>query len=242
MGKMWVIVMAGLATAVSLLTVPAAKAQTFQLLCTGGTSCTPANTTAVDIQTTASTNPTFDISLSGGDNAPYTVPIVDLVTLIPGGPSDPTPTFTASFNGLPTLGLPSSPKGSFTSGNLWSVLGISGNYSDYNFSSFTSSNRGPDAGATEFQVYEWQAGTNLSTGQIAVSFADGTMFPEGSIFLAVGTGADGVTYDGKTPFTKQIEVSVPETGSMGMLLIAGLVIFGTLLRRTRVGCDSETRA
>lgn len=231
MGKMWVIVMAGLATAVSLLTVPAAKAQTFQLLCTGGTSCTSANST-VDIQTTASTNPTFDISLTSG-----TAATVDLVTLIP---DSVTPsTFTASFNG--SSWVSSTPYGDFTSasGSLWDVLGMTG--SDYNFSSFTSSNRGPDAGATGFNVYEWPAGTNLSSSsQIAVSFADGTMFPEGSIFLALGTDENGNSI--KTPFTNQLEVSVPETGSMGMLLIAGLVIFGTLLRRTRVGCDSETRA
>jgi hypothetical protein len=226
MKKLGVVVLAGGALlAASSLAAPAAKAQEFQL-CNNNTYCTSATNT-IDVGTTTNTNPTFDITITA-----QTAPEVDLVALIPDTASvSPTP-FTASFNsGAQTDGIW---KGTFNSASLWDVLGITKG-PDYNFSSFTSTTSGPDANVTGFNVYEWGAGTNLSSsGQISVSFGSGTIFPVGADFLAVGTNTDG-SYYAKTPFTTQLEVvSVPETGSKGMLLLSVLSLFGTFLLLPRL--------
>lgn len=231
MRRMRVAVTAGLAMVVSFLAAPAAKASdgVFQLCNTGDAYCTPATTT-VDIGTTTSTNPTFNITLTA---ASASVPVVDLVALIPDGSSVTPSSFTASFNSgtgvAPTL------RGDFTSSTdeLWSVLSITGG-ADYNFLSFVGSTRGPDAGVTGFQVYEWSSiATDFSgSSQIAVSFSNGTSFPEGAMFLAVGTDSN-YNYVAKTPFTTTLAVSVPESGSKGMLFLSVLVLFGMFLRRPR---------
>ena len=209
----------------SFLSASPAMAQAFQLCNTGDAYCTPATST-VDLGTTASTNPTFDITLTS-----QSTPVVDLVALIPDGSSVSPPNFTASFNS--GAWVAPSALGGFSSGDLWSVLSISKG-AGYNFSSFTGSNMGPDAGLSGFQVYEWQGiGTDFSSSsQIAVSFSSGTIFPEGSRFLAVGTSTDNI-YDAKTPNTTQLVVSVPEYGSKGMLFLSALVLFVTFSRRSR---------
>ena len=228
MRRIRVVVTAGLAMVVSFLAAPAAKAQAFQLCNTGDTYCTPATTT-VDIGTTTSTNPTFDITLTSGS-----VPVVDLVALIPDGSSVTPSSFTASFNS--GTGVAPTAPGEFnsSSGELWSVLSITGG-ADYNFLSFVGSTRGPDAGVTGFQVYEWSSiATDFSgSSPIAVSFSDGTSFPDGALFLAVGTESNNTTYVAKTPFTTALAVSVPESGSKGMLFLSVLVLFGMFLRRPR---------
>ena len=231
MRRIRVAVTAGLAMVASFLAAPAAKAQAFQLCNTGDTYCTPATTT-VDIGTTTSTNPTFDITFTGSANV-TSVPVVDLVALIPDGSSVTPSNYTASFNSV-TGGSPTA-LGEFNSSSseLWNVLGITKG-ADYNFSSFVGSTRGPDAGVTGFQVYEWSSiATDFSgSSQIAVSFSDGTSFPDGALFLAVGTDGNN-NYVAKTPFTTTLAVSVPESGSKGMLFLSVLVLFGMFLRRPR---------
>ena len=209
----------------SFLSASPAMAQAFQLCNTGDAYCTPATST-VDLGTTASTNPTFDITLTS-----QSTPVVDLVALIPDGSSVTPSDFTASFNS--GTGVKPDALGGFSSGELWTVLGITGG-ADYNLSSFNASTRGPDAGVTGFQVYEW---SNIvpdfsSSSQIAVSFSNGTSFPEGAMFLAVGTDGNN-NYVAKTPFTTTLAVSVPESGSKGMLFLSVLVLFGMFLRRPR---------
>ena len=225
MRRIRIVVTAGFAMVVSFLAAPAAKAQAFQLCNTGDAYCTPATST-VDIGTTTSTNPTFDISITSG-----TAPVVDLVALVPDGSSVSPSNFTASFNS--GTGVAPTQLADFSSGDLWTVLNISGG-ADYNFSSFVSSTRGPDAGVTGFQVYEWSSiATDFSgSSPIAVSFSDGTSFPDGAMFLAVGTDTSN-NYYAKTPFTTQLAVSVPESGSKGMLFLSMLVLFGMFLRRPR---------
>jgi hypothetical protein len=215
-GYAWV----GAALAACSLAAGVANASTLQI-CNPGQACIYVS--GIDPGTGSGVNPAFDITLNSGS-----VTDVELYVLVPHS-TPPYSGFTASFNGDAPVGTQQHEFNTSTPGTLFDLFGITGAPGSYNISAFSSN----DGGVSDFDVSLLDTGKSLTnSGDISVQFSNAD-FPAGTMFAAIGVDANNV-FQAATPYTKQMEVTnVPETGSLGMLLLSGLGIFGAMLFRAR---------
>ena len=246
LGKHSIVVIVALVLATLCFPAPA-KAQVMGI-CTGwtwaagSTSCTVA-TPALEIGTSTNPNPTFQIAINGGGTTVNTM----LIVLVP-NTSTSSLNFTARFNGMAATGLTTVnwSSGTLLSSALSLTLAGGGGPTDYSISGGGGgalSGVQSVPGVTSYGVYAFTIGQGVSdpnsggAQNISVSFGNftnGSGFPLGTIFLAVGLNSSGqVTYT--TPLTLGVEsVSTPEPGEMPQLLL-GLLFVGAFLGRRYLG-------
>lgn len=185
--------------ALGLVLSTAAKADGLQIQCTAPTACAIGG-----IQTTPSSDPSFVVNLSGNGsgnrNGELFIAILEPVT--------------SGAN--------------FSSGTLWSALGLSGGQ-DHNISSTITSDglfyTGADTGffVTSFDTGQFLSG-NMTSG--AITLPQGS-YPAGTIFVAFTVNGTAVAAD--SPWSESLLVT-PEPGTL-TLMAAGLIGLGGILRR-----------
>jgi hypothetical protein len=211
------------------------------------TICT-AQTGSLDIGTTTSSNPTFSVNVTGNQTAVG----VALIVLVPSNSVVSNLGFTATFtNGTSTVTMnvagPSVTSSPFQSDQeLLSYLGVacSGTHcndggqsaSSYHFNSINAVQS--VSGVTGYsgllldawRQHDYQLKRPQCLGQFS-NFLNGSSFPAGTIFLALGLDSSGnIIY--KTPLTVGEEIlSVPEYGSMSMMLFSAAMMLGAMVVR-----------
>lgn len=200
----------------------------------GSNYCTLATPT-MDFGTTSNSNPTFEIGLSATSTTS-----TDLVVLVPNGTPGAlgfSATFTVyNHDGSPTgqtvTVAATALSTQFTSGNLLSgALGLTvKGADDYNFSQVQSHELVPSTPG--FAVYYLSASSlGLTSGQYATvsfSFTNGSGFPYGTIFLALGDTNGTITQ--VTPWTTSLQDTTPEPMTLS-LFGTGLLGIAWLTRR-----------
>ena len=204
------------------------------------TACTPA-TSSLDIGTTGSTNPTFNIAINANGSTDGTA----LVILVPVSSTNPISaplSFSVNFtqsNGQPggtlTANLASTTPFTQSSGSLVSgYLGLTASspkVDNYKFNNINAVQTVP--GTMGYAVYTVNlpgvsAGSSGNYLTVSFSFNGGsTSFPYGTIFLAYGTDPGSV--DWFTPLTDGLE-TVPEPATLG-LFGTGLLGIALMFRR-----------
>lgn len=191
--------------------VPKAHADGLQIGCTGATVCSPGG-----IETTTSTNPTFDVSLVGNGSGNESGELwIAVLTPVTSG---------ANFTGP-------------SNNTLWSALGETGGH-NHNFAnsvsndpSFTSADTG--FMVTDFDTHQMLTGSGTSSVITPGTFAAGTMFVAFTENSSDAIAADsplseslvitGTTGTGSTP--------APEPAAFSLLAMGLLSLVGITRRR-----------
>jgi hypothetical protein len=212
-------------------TVHSAKADGLQIVCTGSTTCTSGG-----IETTTSTNPSFDVQLVGNGNGSENGELWIAILV----PTTSGANFTAPDNS-----------------SMWTALNEGSGGSDHNFGSTTGNNPFFTASDQGFLVSDRDTGQMLTGSQtssviVPGSFAAGTMFvaftenaddniaadsPWSESLLITGATTGGTTTGGTTTGGTTGGTTgspVPEPGTL-MLLGSGLSMAGILKRRFLFG-------
>lgn len=163
--------MAGLFAAVlgaGLLFVPQARADNIQLVCTGSTVCLPGG-----IQSTSSTQPTFNVSTPGKSSASGTLFLVI---------ATPNSTLPSGFT-VNGVGVTDGPHLWTTGSSVWDATVLNETGTDKNFSSyagFFQGATGTHSGPMSFTAYDFNLGTYTSPEAIIL----GGAVPPGTAFIA----------------------------------------------------------
>lgn len=213
--------------------------------------CTAA-TPSLEIGSTESSNPTFNIAVNDHGSSAST----DLVVLIPTSGATTNLTFTATFQAYDSSGTAVGPAISvsasaasltpFSSGLLLSsYLGLTVQPGqDYHFNSINGvESIGGTSGYTAYllQTSIPLLGQSAGGGYVTVSFSNfsgGSGFPVGTIFLALGNDSGGaIIYN--TPLTQGLE-TVPEPMTLSLFGTGLLGIALMVRRRMRKGSQDAT--
>jgi hypothetical protein len=139
-----------------------------------------------------------------------------IAILVPTGSAAPTLTGGTLLHSL-----------SFTSGNLGTLLGQ--NLNGYNLSNFQSASAQASVFPSGYTVYEYSVGTGVTLGPKSAGITGLTFTaPQGSVIVGF-VDPPGTTY--QTPLSGSI--SVPEPGTLGLVALGLVGLFGVSMLRLR---------
>ena len=185
--------------------VPTSRADGLQIACTGTTTCSPGG-----IQTTTSTNPTFDVSLVGNGSGNESGELwIAVLTPVTSG---------ANFTGP-------------SNNTLWSALGETGG-NNHNFANSVSNDPSFTSADTGFMVSDFDTGQVLNGSGTSSVITPGT-FSAGTMFVAfTENSSDAIAAD--SPLSESLVITgsggpttTPEPAAflllgMGLLSLVGI--------------------
>lgn len=215
------IVLLAVSFCLSMLVVPQAHANpdVYHLQCASPTICQSSNGLFV----TGTSSVTFNIINTSNGSTPLSGSAFVVIAVPTGG-------------GVPTGSGSLVQSVSFTSGSIWTALGLTGNGTDYNIGTFQNDSQQVNVSANNgYTLYEFSVGsfTNCSSGTCIGGLSYSNL-PAGSVIVSFLEDSSGNVID-QNPNSDSITSSpgvVPEPGSIA-LFGSGLVFLGGFLRRYR---------
>ena len=182
-----------------LVSVASTRADGLQIACTGSTTCSQGG-----IETTSSTDPTFDVSLVGNGSGMEDGELwIAVLTPVTSGAN-----FTSPSNST-----------------LWAALGETGGH-NHNFMNSVSNDPSFTSADTGFHVTDFDTGQMLSGSQTSTVITPGT-FSAGAMFVAfTENSSDAIAAD--SPLSESLVITgtnstpTPEPATL-LLLATGLV-------------------
>lgn len=186
-----------------LISAASARADGLQITCTGSTTCSPGG-----IETTSSTNPTFDVSLVGNGSGNESGELwIAVLTPVTSGAN-----FTSPSNNT-----------------LWAALGETGG-SNHNFANSVSNDPSFTSADTGFHVTDFDTGQMLSGSQTSSVIMPGA-FSAGTMFVAFAeNSSDAIAAD--SPLSESLVITgtsttpTPEPATLSLLAMGLLGLAG----------------